>query len=68
MLYAPSEGALRHMVGSPRLQRWMMYEWHYSAIDRPYFMRSEMQVGPAISLQAGRAKAAHMYVCCQHLS
>ncbi|WIA17880.1 hypothetical protein OEZ85_009380 [Tetradesmus obliquus] len=42
-MYAPAEARLRHMVGSSALQRWAMYEWHYSAVDRPYFMRSEMQ-------------------------
>jgi hypothetical protein len=44
-LYAPAEAKLRHMINSSAVQRWAMYEWHYSAIDRPYFMRSEMQVG-----------------------
>jgi hypothetical protein len=41
---APAEAKLRHLIHSTAVQRWIMYEWHYSAIDRPYFMRSEMQV------------------------
>eukprot|EP00879_Flechtneria_rotunda_P011770 GHRR01012295.1.p1 GENE.GHRR01012295.1~~GHRR01012295.1.p1 ORF type:complete len:583 (+),score=258.78 GHRR01012295.1:822-2570(+) len=41
-LPSPAESVLRHMM-SGRFRRWVMYEWHYSAIDRPYFMRNEMQ-------------------------
>lgn len=39
---APADALLRHMLCG-RLRRWAAYEWHYSALDRPYFMRSEMQ-------------------------
>ncbi len=38
----PAEVTLRHCLG-PRTRRWAMYEFQYSALDRPYFMRSELQ-------------------------
>ncbi|KAG2495072.1 hypothetical protein HYH03_006683 [Edaphochlamys debaryana] len=36
------EAQLRHCL-SPRVRRWCMYEFLYSAIDRPWFMRNELQ-------------------------
>lgn len=48
MVYEPpgarSESMLRHMM-SGGLRRWVLYEWLYPAIDRPWFMRNELQVG-----------------------
>jgi hypothetical protein len=41
---ARSESMLRHMM-SGGLRRWVLYEWLYPAIDRPWFMRNELQVG-----------------------
>ncbi len=37
-----AEVALRHCL-SGRTRRWVAAEFVYSAIDRPYFMRSELQ-------------------------
>ncbi|MEW5313720.1 MAG: hypothetical protein WDW38_005261 [Sanguina aurantia] len=37
-----AEATLRHCL-SPRVRRWAMAEWHYSALDRPWFMRNELQ-------------------------
>ena len=37
-----AEQTLRHCL-SGRMRRWLMYEFHYSAIDRPYFLRNELQ-------------------------
>jgi hypothetical protein len=37
-----AEQALRHCL-SGRMRRWLMYEFHYSAIDRPYFLKNELQ-------------------------
>lgn len=48
MMYEPpaarSDSALRHML-SGGLRRWVLYEWLYPAIDRPWFMKNELQVG-----------------------
>jgi len=38
-----SESTLRHMM-SGGLRRWVLYEWLYPAIDRPWFMKNELQV------------------------
>lgn len=40
---ARSESALRHMM-SGGMRRWVLYEWLYPAIDRPWFMKNELQV------------------------
>ncbi len=40
-----AEVVLRHCLGSPRVRRWCMYEFHYSALDRPWFLRNELLVG-----------------------
>ncbi|CAN6447260.1 unnamed protein product [Victoria cruziana] len=32
---------LDHCLSSPKLRRWCMFEWFYSAIDYPWFARSE---------------------------
>lgn len=49
-----AEVVLRHCLGSPRVRRWCMYEFHYSALDRPWFLRNELLVrsGEAPLLQA----------------
>lgn len=39
---AELEGALSHCLRSSRFRRWVTAEWHYSAIDRPWFMRNEL--------------------------
>jgi hypothetical protein len=36
---ASMEAALHHCLASRRFRRWAHAEWHYSAIDRPFFMR-----------------------------
>ncbi|GFR47546.1 hypothetical protein Agub_g9269 [Astrephomene gubernaculifera] len=36
-----AEVALRHCLGT-RVRRWCMYEFLYSALDRPWFMRNEL--------------------------
>jgi hypothetical protein len=50
MVYEPpgsgSESALRHIM-SGGMRRWVLYEWLYPAIDRPWFMKNELQVSPA---------------------
>ena len=38
----PAELQLRHCLSS-RVRRWCGYEYHYSAIDRPWFLRNELQ-------------------------
>jgi hypothetical protein len=42
MLGGEGEVALKRALNQPRLRRWVGYEFHCSAIDRPYFMRSEL--------------------------
>lgn len=37
-----SEGVLRRAL-TPKFRRWAMYEFHYSALDRPWFMKNELQ-------------------------
>jgi hypothetical protein len=39
-----SESMLTHMMAGG-LRRWVLYEWLYPAIDRPWFMKNELQVG-----------------------
>jgi hypothetical protein len=46
VLQSTAESALHHLL-SPRVRRWIMCEWHYSGIDRPFFMKNELQVGGA---------------------
>ncbi|EFJ49734.1 hypothetical protein VOLCADRAFT_89488 [Volvox carteri f. nagariensis] len=36
-----AEAALRHCLG-PRVRRWCTYEFLYSALDRPWFLRNEL--------------------------
>jgi len=38
----PTEASLRRCLLSARARRWCMFEFHCSALDRPWFMRSEM--------------------------
>ncbi|GBF91975.1 hypothetical protein Rsub_04699 [Raphidocelis subcapitata] len=40
-LASPAERSLRHALGNPRARRWQLCEFHYSSLDRPYFMQSE---------------------------
>lgn len=44
---ARSESMLRHMMNGG-VRRWVLYEWLYPAIDRPWFMRNELQVWRSI--------------------
>lgn len=46
----PAEVTLRHCL-SARTRRWAAAEFFCSAIDRPYFMRSELQVLPSSILR-----------------
>lgn len=47
MMYEPpaarSELMLRHMMAGG-VRRWVLYEWLYPAIDRPWYMKNELQV------------------------
>ncbi|KAF8062087.1 UBE2T [Scenedesmus sp. PABB004] len=56
-----AEWALRHMLAG-RARRWVQYEFHCSAIDRPYFMRSEMHVRSRAAPRAGRARVGRARV------
>jgi len=40
-LAASPQEWLANALQSPKLRRWCMYEWFYSAIDRPWFARNE---------------------------
>lgn len=51
-----AELALRHCLSS-RVKRWAMYEFHYSALDRPWFMHNEMA---ELLLQAGLPQALRL--------
>jgi hypothetical protein len=33
---------------SPQVRRWVVYEFMYPAIDRPFFLRSELTVREAL--------------------
>ena len=35
--------ALVHSLGSSRVRRWCLFEWMYSAVDRPWFLHSPFQ-------------------------
>lgn len=39
----PAESKLRHCL-TARTRRWAVSEFFYSAIDRPWFLRNELQV------------------------
>ena len=39
----PAESKLRHCL-TARTRRWAVCEFFYSAIDRPWFLRNELQV------------------------
>ena len=41
-LACPTEAALRHCLSSPRLRRWLAFEFQVSAMDRPWFLRNEL--------------------------
>lgn len=65
MMYEPpaarSDAALRHML-SGGLRRWVLYEWLYPAIDRPWFMKNELQVGVGVC-GLGRKRNTGVQVC-----
>lgn len=42
-----------HVLRSPAVQRWVQYEWLYSALDRPWFARNEL--GALVCAVAGGA-------------
>jgi hypothetical protein len=42
VLGGEGEVMLKRALAQPRFRRWIGYEFHCSAIDRPYFMRSEL--------------------------
>lgn len=37
------ERSLQNFLASPSARRWISYEWHYSSLDRAFFMRNEMK-------------------------
>eukprot|EP00192_Tetraselmis_astigmatica_P009859 CAMPEP_0117651752 /NCGR_PEP_ID=MMETSP0804-20121206/2261_1 /TAXON_ID=1074897 /ORGANISM="Tetraselmis astigmatica, Strain CCMP880" /LENGTH=957 /DNA_ID=CAMNT_0005457753 /DNA_START=126 /DNA_END=2999 /DNA_ORIENTATION=- len=43
MSSCPEERRLRLLLASPKVRRWIMYEWFYCSLDRPWFMQNEMQ-------------------------
>jgi len=58
VLQSTAESALHHLL-TPRVRRWIMCEWHYSGIDRPFFMKNELQVGGA-GLSWAELGSSHM--------
>lgn len=58
-LASAAERCLRHALGGSRVRRWAMCEFHYSSLDRPYFMRSDMDD----YLAALRVRALGSFAC-----
>lgn len=57
-----AEATLRHCL-SPRVRRWAMAEWHYSALDRPWFMRNELQVCHQPHLTGSLSVRGSVFAC-----
>ncbi|GLC49109.1 hypothetical protein PLESTB_000183400 [Pleodorina starrii] len=54
-----AEIALRHCLG-PRTRRWCMYEFLYSALDRPWFLRNELLEFCALHMQLPTTKLTRL--------
>ncbi|GIL75304.1 hypothetical protein Vretifemale_5122 [Volvox reticuliferus] len=54
-----AEIALRHCLG-PRMRRWCMYEFVYSALDRPWFLRNELLEFCALHMQLPTTKLTRL--------
>ncbi|GAX80922.1 hypothetical protein CEUSTIGMA_g8357.t1 [Chlamydomonas eustigma] len=52
---SPKESALRHCLASHRVRRWCMFEFQFSALDRPWFLRNELS--ELLQLMCGGAQA-----------